>query len=250
MRLVTWNVNHRARPRPVPGWVPEVLQALAPDVLVLTEYVPGPPNGAFRASLASLGLHYIALSPDAPGENRVLVASRSPVVEGNIRPPLIAPSVPSNFIHVRLPDQCLEVVGMRMPDYSKQPPVRRACWDWLEQAAGTLAGRPSVILGDFNADPRYPKSRCGDRFARLEACGWQHALPGGASYWTPRGRGVRIDHAFVSYHVSVRTACYVSKIAGLQLAHRNGPGIPDHAALVLVLERRAALGGRPRPAIK
>jgi exonuclease III len=244
LRFVTWNVNHRARPRAIPGWLPDAIQALAPDLLVLTEYVSGPPNYPFAASLGSLGLPYVALSPDAAKENRVLIASRTPIVQGSIRPPeggrlgdLIAPSLPSNFLHVVLPQNGLEVIGMRVPDYSKQPPIRRACWDWLGQIAATVVSQPSVILGDFNADPSYPRSRCGDRFAHFESSGWQHSLPDGASYWTPRNHGVRIDHAFVSRHFQVNSASYVREVDGTLLAHKNRAGLPDHAALVVVLEK-------------
>jgi ABC-type Fe3+-hydroxamate transport system substrate-binding protein len=41
MRIVTWNLNHRARRRDIPGDVGETIASLKPDLIVLTEYVSG-----------------------------------------------------------------------------------------------------------------------------------------------------------------------------------------------------------------
>jgi hypothetical protein len=43
MKLLAWNLNHRAAPRRIPSWIAIAINEQAPDVLVLTEYVEGPP---------------------------------------------------------------------------------------------------------------------------------------------------------------------------------------------------------------
>ena len=62
-----------------------------------------------------------------------------------------------------------------------------------------MKDRPFVMIGDFNTDPNYSPSRCGDCIKRLVDDGWQLATPaGGSSFWTLNGNAVCIDHAFVS----------------------------------------------------
>ena len=77
MKLLTWNLNHRTRPKPIPDLVPEVIKALSPDLLVLTEYVRGPSHDSFLTCLFDLGLCFTLMSPEANGENSVLIAGRS-----------------------------------------------------------------------------------------------------------------------------------------------------------------------------
>ena len=129
MRIVAWNINHRTREIKIPEQFAEAIAALVPDVIVLTEYVHGPTRSAFHASLAQQGLDNLLISERRPRENQVLIASRTPLQAGPIRAPEIAPSVPSNALHVRLPHKGLEILGIRVSDYSKAPKTKRACWD-------------------------------------------------------------------------------------------------------------------------
>jgi endonuclease/exonuclease/phosphatase family metal-dependent hydrolase len=158
-----------------------------------------------------------------------------PVEPGDIMAPSIAPSVPSNALHVRLPAIALEVLGVRIPDFSKTPAVRRACWEWLLETAQSVRNRPFAILGDLNTDPKYTKARCGDRIGMLVESGWQHAAPeSGGSYWTPNGDEVRIDHAFASPQLTVCHASYVREQAGYRYAGKQA--LSDHAVLVVDVE--------------
>jgi endonuclease/exonuclease/phosphatase family metal-dependent hydrolase len=239
MRLVTWNLNHRARPRTITPAVTAVVAALAPTVAVFTEYVPGASHQLLLAALSEVGLRHTLMPAFAPKENHVLVASSLALEQGPIRPPAIAPSVPSNALHVCVPEGGFDLLGLRVPDYSRQPRVRHACWKWIEATAHFLVDKPFVLIGDFNADPRYPRSRCGDRIAALVAAGWRHAVGEGGSYWTPRGHAVNIDHAFVTPHFEVRTAQYVKEIDGIFLAGTLG-AVSDHAALLVTVVRAEA----------
>jgi endonuclease/exonuclease/phosphatase family metal-dependent hydrolase len=209
------------------------IRALAPDLTVLTEYIPSDSHMRFMQALGSMGLTHTRLSVDVPKENRVLIASRWPLEDGDIRAPPIAPSVPSNALHVCVPERGIEVLGIRVPDYSRQPPIRRQCWEWLLSAGRAMSARASVIVGDLNTDPSYPRARCGDRIAQLVAAGFTAASPAeGASYWTPRGHGVRIDHAFTSKSVTFLRAEYVTQV-GNHLLARSRDAYSDHAALLV-----------------
>jgi endonuclease/exonuclease/phosphatase family metal-dependent hydrolase len=95
--------------------------------------------------------------------------------------PEITPPVPSNALHVRLPHKGLEILGIRVPDYSKAPKTKQACWDWILETANDVQDRPFVIIGDFNTDPNYSRSTSGDRIGRLVDSGWQLASPSDGS---------------------------------------------------------------------
>jgi endonuclease/exonuclease/phosphatase family metal-dependent hydrolase len=232
VRIITWNINHRIREKAVPDQMIEAIVLLGPDVIVLTEYVHGTTRTGFLAKLAKHGFGHWLVSDPRPRENHVLIAARSALEPGPIRAPEIAPSVPSNALHVRLPDQGLEVLGIRVPDYGKAPQTKRACWDWILQTAKDVQDRPFVMIGDFNTDATYPRSQCGDRIGRLVGSGWQLASPpDGSSFWTLGGHAVRIDHAFVSRHLVVEGAAYVTRLAQYVFAGKEAGALSDHAVL-------------------
>jgi len=236
MRFLTWNLNHRTISKKMPDRFAEVIEALAPDVAVFTEYVPGLNHHDYRSALSEAGLRYTALPTFSANQNHVLVASRYTLSEGNIYPPLIAEAVPSNALHIRIPDKNLEFIGMRIPDYSRLPSLRRACWDWIEGVGRSVIDRPFVFMGDFNTDPRYSPARCGHRITRLITYGWKHATPHNAySYWTPNGDGVAIDHMFFSPHFQVHNAKYIREVGTTILAGKAG-ALSDHAALLVEAE--------------
>lgn len=122
--------------------------------------------------------------------------------------------------------------------YSKQPALRRRCWDWLLNTARKMAARPFIIAGDLNTDPRYPKARCGGRIGQLIEAGFTHASPAlGASYWSLRGHGVRIDHAFTSKSLTVLGAQYVTQVGDHVLVGSHD-AYSDHAALLVDVRMR------------
>jgi endonuclease/exonuclease/phosphatase family metal-dependent hydrolase len=238
MRIVGWNVNHRILEKAIPDQMTEAIVSLGPDVVVLTEYVHGASREAFLGRLADHGFCHWFVSDRRPRENQVLIAASSLLEPGPIRAPEIAPSVPSNALHVRLPDHGLEILGIRVPDYSKVPKTKRACWDWILETARSVSNRPFVMIGDFNTDANYPRSRCGDRIKKLIDDGWQHAAPPeGSSYWNLNGHPVRIDHAFVSRHFTVTNAAYVTNLGGYIYAGRDPGALSDHAALAIDITR-------------
>jgi endonuclease/exonuclease/phosphatase family metal-dependent hydrolase len=238
MRIVTWNLNHRARRRDIPGDVGEVIASLKPDLIVLTEYVSGLSEPRFLAQLKLAGMSQVTISEFTPSQNQILVASHMRLVDRRLRPPDIDVALPSNIVHVGVPDSDLEVVGLRIPDYSRMPRVRRQCWDWVEKVAAAWLPHPSILIGDFNTDPGYSKARCGPRIATMVDAGWSLAAPeSGSSYWTLFGLGKRLDHAFVSPHFKVLAAEYAKEVNGFRLARGRG-ALSDHAALVVDISRK------------
>ena len=184
--------------------------SLEPDVVILTEYVPGSSREAFLIELANQGLAHHECTEFVKGQNSVLIASKTTLKLGKIRAPAIAPAFPSNVLHVEIPTHEFEVLGVRIPDFSREPAIRRACWDWIQETADPMLKRPIVILGDFNTSPTYPMARCGNRINELVSSGWQLASPSnGMSYWTPKGQGVQIDHAFLSPRLTTISSRYV-----------------------------------------
>ena len=69
MKIAAWNLNHRTNPKPVPDGVGQVVRHLAPDVLVLTEYVD---SKASARSSAGSGLVFCPLSARKALRNRPL----------------------------------------------------------------------------------------------------------------------------------------------------------------------------------
>ncbi len=230
MRLLTWSINNRARPKRIPPELTQAIHRLKPDVAVLTEYVHGPSEDRFLCDLKNIGLSHTCVSSNSPGQNQVLIAAGHRLEEGDIRAPAIHESAPSNALHVCLPGVDLEILGLRVPDFSREPPLRRRFWDWILKTACAVQERPFVILGDFNTDPSYPPARCGDRFDILAAMGWRHA-PSGPTFWTPRGHAVRIDHAFVSKDLTIGGSLAVRSDGPFVFAGKGGGALSDHAAL-------------------
>ena len=241
MKIVAWNINHRIREKIIPDQMTEAIASLGPDVIVLTEYVHGPSRNDFLARLAYHGFCNWLVSECRKRENHVLIAARTAIEPGPIRAPEIAPSVPSNALHVRLPDEGVEILGLRVPDYSKAPKTKRACWDWIIETATSVKNRPFVMIGDFNTDPKYPPSKCGDCIKRLVDDGWHLASPpDSSSYWTLNGNAVRIDHAFVSRLLHVEGASYVTKCDRHIFAGKEPGALSDHAALLVDVTRGAS----------
>lgn len=236
MRLLTWNVAHQARPRVIRPELARAIASLAPDVVVLTEYVVGDSHAGFTDALRAGGLSQTCVSARARGQNQVLIASRLPSEEGEIRAPALAPQVPPNLLHVRLRTIGLELVGLRIPMFAAAA-QKWAYWDWLAAAAEQLRGRRCVILGDFNADPTRPGSASGVRLRQLAAQGWTLALPPrGWSFRTHAGRESRLDHALVSASLGPVHSRYVVDRGGFHFAGAHKNALSDHAALLLRLD--------------
>lgn len=229
LRVLTWNLNHRARPRSIAATVATVIGTLAPDVAVLTEYVEGKSHAAFIQELAAVGLEHFSHSARVKGQNQILIASRLSLRSGHLLAPALDAALPSNVLHVELVEPRLDIVGIRVPAYEQRLP-REQCWKWLVETGQQFLERPAVLIGDFNVDP---SSRYGQSIRDLVASGWQHGWQD--DWWSFRslkGFTSRIDHAFVSPRIHLEQAKYVA-VSGEHILAGDPTALSDHAALVI-----------------
>lgn len=242
MRLLAWNVNHRAARRKIPEWVVAAIAPYEPEVVVLTEYVQGPDHARFLTKLDALELTHSQLTPVTKGQNQVLIASRKRLSLGNHSAPAIHPAVPPNALHVVVDDSDFHVIAIRVPAFtgSERHRLKRLTWEWLLQTASDLRDRHCVIAGDLNTALTDDAADCGDCARLLLDTGWRDAIPAGGYSWrhaATSGITRRIDHAFVSPVLVPLHAEYSWQFHGLAPeAGSCKAGIPDHAMLVVDLE--------------
>lgn len=240
MKIATWNLNNRVgkvRFRPEAA---NAAMALGVDVLVFTEFYPQLHEKQFRDTLSSAGWTEQLMSP-TPTEvaNRILIASKLPVMPLQIEFPAFDQQFPANLAAVSIPSIGLSVVGVRVPAYSAlESSLLRQAWDWLETTAALLSGYPSVILGDLNVSTASTPSRGGDQFRRILANGWKRASPTeGATFFGHNGRTSEIDHILASNHCILSEAICIKSAGGFALCDSQD-AISDHAALLCQIEPR------------
>lgn len=233
MRIVAWNLGHQTHEREIPAQFLDAVTLLSPDVLVLNEYVHGESRAQMIAGLERSGFPAVSVSPRIPGQNQVLVASRSSHWSGDLAGPATTSAATVNFLHVALAG--LEVVGMRAPAYSNSTQLE-AYWKETESLITRTVARRIVFIGDMNCDPDRPRKPGGRALKRLREAGWQIPTPIGE--WSFIGKDgtktSRIDHGICSPTLVRPIATYVTRLNGLVLAGQHSDkAISDHAPLVL-----------------
>ena len=246
MRILAWNLNHRADVRTIPDWLVPAIEAESPDVLVCTEYVRGPRHVELLAAFRAMGLrHSDVTAPQAAGTNCVLLAARESLLGGPVRAPDGSPpSLEAGFLHAILEESGIHVFGFRMPDFETMPTEKHRTFDWLTKALEPYLPEPTIIIGDFDSASEDSRRSCGDQLETLMQRGWQLAIPrDGASFDTSGGDPRRIELAFVSPMLSVSSAEYSWRFREISPdATRRRVGIPDHAMLVLEVQRPPSAG--------
>jgi hypothetical protein len=249
IHLVAWNVNHRGSRKPLPPETLDAIAALAPDVLVLTEFVDGRHHAEFKQGLRDLGLASLAISLGGPHQNQVLIAARAPMADDDLMPcPGYTEAATTNWLHRRFPTLGLEIVGLRAPTYLKAP-ERVGYWGQVERIARGARDRPAVFVGDFSSDPYHEPRSFVSSFLRLRSEGFH--WPRSQGPWSYRhqetGATTRVDHAFACPGLQLTEARYLYSAGRLALAgEANGHDLPlsDHAALsirVTVPDRSTAI---------
>jgi exodeoxyribonuclease-3 len=230
MRLLTWNIRAGGGSR-----IPAIGSALAPldaDVLVLTEYRDGPSVFALHAELERLGYKWVTRCLPPRGRNGVLIASRRRFQEiGTVS---AAVDEPWRMIEVAIGR--IRVVGVYMPNLRVKIPY----WEALIQVLSESAKASIVTLGDFNiCRPFLDEAGATDATARFmdeaQTAGfrdlWRDRNPEGRefSWYSTRGNGFRVDHAFLSPRL-------VNRATNIRYTHdARVAGISDHSMLVLDL---------------
>jgi endonuclease/exonuclease/phosphatase family metal-dependent hydrolase len=232
MRLVAWNLGHQTRERPIRAGFNSAVLHLAPDVLILNEYVHGDSREPLLRALAEVGLAHVMLSARKGENNQILMASKYSLQAGDLHSPTVSDADSSNFLHVRIESKSLEVVGVRVPAYPRRE-QNAAYWASLCKTAGSVIHRPIVYIGDLNADPAKKRSVGGRHMVELARQGWQIPSSDGPwSYISRTGSTSRIDHALVSPGLRITQIRYVVELPRILLAGPKPDAISDHAALV------------------
>jgi endonuclease/exonuclease/phosphatase family metal-dependent hydrolase len=118
--------------------------------------------------------------------------------------------------------------------------LKRLTWDWLTTETFGLLSKDAIIAGDFNTAVGDGRAKCGDcleAFARS----WTHALPPTGHSWRHRPSQTehRIDHAFLTLQVALRSASYSWEFQQLsEEAQLGNTGRPDHAMLIVDFDLR------------
>jgi exodeoxyribonuclease III len=229
MRLLAWNIRQGGGSR-----LARIADALArheADILVLSEYRGGEAAGRLRAALALLGYGYVTALTPPPGCSGVLIAARCAFRDdGAVGVDL---PEPYRMVSAEFPD--VRLVGVYMPNLLAKVPY----WETLIATLSETGGH-ALAVGDFNTCRPYldeagaidRTAHYMDRIAEIGFCDlWRRRNPELREYswFSTRGNGFRIDHAFLSDALVARTGT-------IRYSHEERlAGISDHSPLILEL---------------
>jgi exonuclease III len=233
-RLLVWNIRHGGGSR-----LRGIVAALArhdADVLVLCEYRRR--TGAeLRAMLAGLGYRHATATEPPPGRNGVLIAARRPLRE---RGPLSRRvEEPYRMLDVEVAG--LRLSGVYLPNLLRKVPY----WEAIVRSAARRRGAASLFVGDFNTTRHFideAGSVCltSGYMDRIERAGFRdvyrdrHPEAREFSWYSHKGNGYRLDHAFGS-------AAVASRVARVGYSHAERlERLSDHSLLVLDIGHRPA----------
>jgi exodeoxyribonuclease III len=235
VRLLAWNIRQGGGSRLV-----AIMAAIArhdADVLILSEYRGGDSAERLHAALKVLGYRYVTKLAPPPQRTGVLIAARRRFVE---RGP-VCPRVEEPWRLVDVDLGVLRLTGVYMPNLQKKVPY----WQTLVDACTRRATGDALAIGDFNTCRAYVDEPgaldvTGYFMDSMDAIGfrdlWRHRYPDGRefSWYSHRGNGFRIDHAFLSPSLARRAGV-------VRYSHEERlAGLSDHSVLLLDLSRRRA----------
>ena len=236
MRVLTWNIRAGGGSR-LPR-IAAALEAHQADVLVLTEYRTGAAGQELRAILTGLGHTWISPIEPPPGRNGVLIATRT-------KPrglAVVTEAVAEPWRMLTLMLDGVRLFGIYMPNLKLKIPY----WDSLIEAARPHAHKTTLALGDFNTcrafvDEPGAIDSTAHYMDKIIDAGladiWRDRFPEGRefSWYSHRGNGFRIDHAFASRRLARR-------IGTIGYSHRERiDGLSDHSALVIDIAPQTAI---------
>jgi exonuclease III len=187
--------------------------------------------------LALLGYCHVSTATPPPGRNGVLVAARKPLVEH----PALAADLPEPYRLVEVEIDAMRLCGVYMPNLLKKVPY----WQRLIDGLGAEANGAALAVGDFNTCRAYlDEAGAIDATAhfmdKIEAIGfcdlWRRRYPEGRefSWYSTRGNGFRIDHAFLSPALAARAGA-------VRYSHDERlAGLSDHSPLILDIGAESA----------
>jgi exonuclease III len=231
LRLLAWNIRQGGGTR-----LPAIIAALArheADILIISEYRGGDSAKRLREALAASGYrHQTGLVPP-PGKNGVLIAARRPLREHGA----VTAALPEPYRMVRIEAAGILLSGIYMPNLLAKVPY----WEALIAALAAEGGKAALAIGDFNTcrafvDEPGAIDATAHFIDKIEAIGfcdlWRRRFPEGRefSWYSTRGNGFRIDHAFLS-------PALAAQAGAVRYSHEErSAGLSDHSPLILDLK--------------
>jgi len=241
MTIAAWNILHGGGANRTPE-IGLALRALAPDLVVLSEFRPGR-GGQLRAQLADGGLVHQLASPVDPSRNGVLIASRYELRASDER----APGSAGRWLAADVPRLGMLVCGVHAPD-DTTPAAKSAYWRFLVDLARKRRGERVIFVGDVNSGRR---GQDGAGFANEALLGtilslgfvdaWRNKHPSSRERsWVSRLGEGRLDAAYLS-------AALADALVECRFEHGvREAGLSDHSALTVTLSLEAAPDERGR----
>ena len=230
MRLFAWNIRQGGGTRLL-AIIDAILRHDA-DVLMLSEYRGGDAALRLKEALARVGYPHVTTPVPPPGKTGVLVAARRRL--GAHAALDDALPEPYRLVHVEIGK--LSLCAVYMPNLLAKVPY----WEAVVASLALRLDGHALAIGDFNTCRAYVDEpgaidRCAhfmDRVAELGFCDlWRHRYPEGRefSWYSHRGNGFRIDHAFLSPALARRAKA-------IRYSHEERlAGLSDHSPLILDL---------------
>ena len=227
VRVFAWNIRQGGGAR-----LSRIADALArhdADILVLSEYRGGASGDRLRAALETLGYGYTTTLAPPPGRSGVLIAARFAFDDYGA----VGGGLPEPYRMVGAEFPAFQLIGIYMPNLLAKVPY----WEALIARMRKTGGR-ALAVGDFNTCRPYldepgaidRTAHYMDRIAEIGFCDlWRRRNPylREYSWFSTRGNGFRIDHAFLSPGL-------VDCAGAVRYSHEERlTGISDHSPLIL-----------------
>jgi exonuclease III len=231
LRVLAWNIRAGGGTRL--GAITDAVAQHDADVLVLSEFRGGDAGKRLREALARLDYRHTTTLTPPPGRNGVLIASRRRFREHGP----VDTALPEPYRLLRIETAGVHLTGVYMPNLRHKVPYWQTLIDNLSPPDD---GRHAIAIGDFNTCRAFvDEAGAIDATAyfmdRIEAAGfrdlWRWRYPEGRefSWYSTRGNGFRIDHAFLSARLAARAG-------DIRYSHDERlAGISDHSPLLLDL---------------
>lgn len=230
LRLFAWNIRQGGGLRLAA--IANAIERHEADIVVISEYRGGDSAQRLGRELARLGYSQATSLRPPAGRNGVLIAARRPFREIGV----LSEALPEPHRIVAIEIAGLRLFGVYMPNLLPKVPY----WEALIAALAKEVEGSALAIGDFNTCRAYvDEPGAIDATAhfmdKMEAIGfsdlWRRRNPEGRefSWYSTRGNGFRIDHAFLSPTLTARAG-------EIRYSHEERQAsISDHSPLIIDL---------------